>query len=156
MKRAYFNFFVAVVISGLFACSGNEQAKKEFDPANVLAENKVEVDMKVEGMVCAMGCAKFIEDKVADLDGIVLSQVNFEEGIAHFELDQSVITPEEVERFIDDIHDGQYEAEILTEEEPLDTEEEVSEGDSDELTQVNERFQISFPQLLGYFLKNLR
>jgi hypothetical protein len=45
----------------------------------VLAENKVEVKMEVEGMTCAMGCAKYIEEKVGGMEGVVASTVNFEE-----------------------------------------------------------------------------
>ena len=145
-----------LLIATLIACSGGQGSQVEFDPSKVLAENKIEVDMKVEGMVCAMGCAKYIEDKVADLDGVVLSQVNFEEGTAHFELDQSVLSPNDLEEFIDDIHDGQYDAEILTQESPESIEEGSTDNESEEIASVQSRFQISFPQLLGYFLKNLR
>lgn len=118
---------------------------------------KATVDMKVDGMVCAMGCAKFIEDQVAELDGVIKSEVVFEDGIAKFEFDKNVISSNELEQFIDEIHDGQYEAEILTgNEQEQPSKSNTSNGEDEEVVAVSEKFQISFPQLLSYFLKSLR
>lgn len=120
----------------------------------------VEVDMKVEGMVCAMGCAKFIEDEVAGLDGVLSSSVDFETETAHFELDQNILSPAELEAFIDDIHDGQYQAEIVEAENKVEIEEQDQEetvtSSEEEISAVHERFQITIPGLLSYFLKSLR
>ncbi len=122
-------------------------------PKEILAENKVAVEMKVEGMVCAMGCAKFIEDKVAEVDGIASSKVNFEEGVAYFEYDKTILKESEIVSFINDIHDGQYKAKIIEEKEI--TEEEVDTSEEESLTSVVEQFNFSFPELLTYFMKRL-
>ena len=42
--------------------------------------------MKAE-YIYAKGCTKYIEDKVAELDGVVLSSVDF--GQTHFEFEKS-------------------------------------------------------------------
>ena len=122
----------------------------------VLAENKAEVKMNVEGMTCAMGCAKFIEEKVAALDGVVLSNVNFEEAKATFEYDKTAVSPEKIEAFINNIHDGQYKAKIAVNE-SVEMEVESNSGEQEEsLSSVSERIDnISLPQLFTYLLKRM-
>ena len=165
MKKLLVSLVIVFSLTGLFSCSSNASSELEVvevDNKEVLAENKESVDMKVEGMVCAMGCAKYIEDKVAELDGVTLSAVDFEEGIAHVEFDKTRTNSLDLEKFIDEIHDGQYQAEIINGEaeetsegsEPND--EEVVSSSEEEVASVIERFQISFPELLGYFLHSLR
>lgn len=130
--------------------------KEKVEKTELLAENKKAVDMEVEGMTCAMGCAKYIEDKVAGLNGVVLSQVNFEEGTAHFEFDETALSSEEIESFINEIHDGQYKAKIAEKKEAEETEEEDDSSDEDEtVASVSENLNFSFPELFTYFLKRL-
>lgn len=149
MKKTLIRHFYCLVAGAflLVSCESNTQ----------MAVNKQSVNMKVEGMVCALGCAKYIEDQVAELNGVMNSEVIFEDGVAKFEFDGNVISSKELENFIDDIHNGQYEAEIIadTKEETERDSESVQEGE-EEVVAVSEKFQISFPQLLGYFLKSLR
>jgi Cu+-exporting ATPase len=159
-----------LLLSFFFFTACNQEPKtieiaSESSNEKVIAENNQQVDMKVEGMVCAMGCAKFIEDKVANLDGIVISNVNFEEGTAHFEFDEGLLSSEDIEDFINEIHDGQYkatiaeasamkDAEVMEEEEIEEMEEGSSETES--LGSVSERIDFSFPEIFTYFLKRLR
>lgn len=173
MKKLVVSLAVVFSLGLIVSCgssnsdSSAESEVVEMEKKELLAENKEAVDMKVEGMVCAMGCAKYIEDKVAALDGVVLSEVNFEEGLAHFEYDKTVTSPEDLEKFIAGIHDGQYKAQVVTAEELEEAEaeqeteeleeEELSSGESEEeVAAVYQRFQFSIPDLLGYFLQGLR
>ncbi|MEX2379229.1 MAG: heavy metal-associated domain-containing protein, partial [Vicingaceae bacterium] len=126
-----------------------------------------EVKMEIEGMVCAMGCAKYIEDKVADLDGIVASKVDFKAGLASFEFDKTTMTAEEIQSFISEIHDGQYKAKVLSDQEtelpaeekemetPAAEEPKVSKEENP-ISAVKEKINVNFPELLTYFLKQLR
>lgn len=159
MKKLFKNgIFLLTIVSLFFACNSGEAdlKKKEIGgaPVEILAENKTDVKMSVEGMVCAMGCAKFIEDKVASLEGIVESSVDFEEGTAYFEFDKTALSSEQIEDFINSIHDGQYKAKITSLEK---MEEQSSSEDSEEsLSSVGERVNINFPQLFTYFIKRIR
>ena len=129
-------------------------ADSKVDKTEVLAENRAEVKMEVEGMVCAMGCAKFIEDKVGNLNGIVASNVDFEEGTALFEFDKTTVSSEEIEKFINDMHDGQYKARIATSEVII--EEEESEEEKETIASVRERIDITIPGLFSYLIKVIR
>lgn len=164
-------FSLTVILASLFfvACSSadstNKESKKEEKKVEVLAENKSAVKMEIDGMVCAMGCAKYIEDKVADLDGILSSKVDFEAGLADFEFDKSAMTAEEIQTFISEIHDGQYKATLVAEQEKeVKTEKVEVESTSpskdskkeNPISSVREKLDINFPELLTYFLKQLR
>lgn len=152
------------------ACNSTEQskteAKEEIVKTEILAENKTEVKMEIEGMVCAMGCAKYIEDNVADLNGIVASKVDFESAVATFEFDKTAMSAEEIETFISEIHDGQYKAKILLGQEVETSTEEVEKEatevkskateEESSISAVREKINFSFPELLTYFLKQLR
>ena len=168
--RAFKNLSLILSFSilGLFAC---QQAAEK--ATEVTAEAQfASVEMKVEGMVCAMGCAKFIEDKVAGEAGVTESKVDFEEGMAYFTFDANQWTAEELEAFIDEIHDGQYDATIVAQnqdEDPStgsgtkdedvkseDIEDEDEDDESSDVVQVVSKVQnISFPDLLTYFMKRL-
>ena len=160
------------------ADSSKNESKKVKGKTEVLAENKSSVKMEIEGMVCAMGCAKYIEDKVADLDGILTSKVNFEAGIATFEFDKTVLSAKGIQQFINEIHDGQYKATLIKKDEGTEEDsgelEEVVEDDGDVLelsapvenakkqengapiSSVREKLNVSFPELLTYFLKQIK
>lgn len=168
MKRIVFSFLFLFSIASIISCdiantSATEAEVVKTEQKEVLAENKEAVDMKVEGMVCAMGCAKYIEDKVAAIDGVSLSTVDFEKGVAHFEFDKTVTSPKDLENFIVSIHDGQYSAKIISEKEleeieKQEVEESVSkETNSDEeVASVSTRFQFSIPDLLNALLQGIR
>jgi len=163
MKKYFLQIgLVAVITLAISSCSNEpkqvEISTEKIEKTELLAENKKSVDMKVEGMVCAMGCAKYIEDKVAEVEGVVLSEVNFEEGIAHFEFDQSTVSSEEIESFINNIHDGQYKAKIAETSEVEEVEEKVESAEEEDETvaSVRENIDISFPELFTYFLRRLR
>lgn len=163
MKKIAFSLIITMTLVGLVSCAPPEknETEKVVVKKEVLAENKESVDMKVEGMVCAKGCAKYIEDKVAELDGVVLSSVDFAKGQAHFEFDKTIINPADLEKFIDEMHDGQYQAGIIDVNEPtedveVEVEKEKKKETKKEVASVVERFQISIPELFSYFLHSIR
>tara|TARA_B100001109_G_scaffold255853_1_gene261659 strand:+ start:10980 stop:11474 length:495 start_codon:yes stop_codon:yes gene_type:complete len=164
MKKSVL-FALAICVSLLVfeSCESAKEESAEGVKTEVLAENKESVQMKVDGMVCAMGCAKYIQEQVADLNGVVASNVNFEEGSAVFEFDKSVLSATEIESFINEIHDGQYSATIADEEAGDEVEKEIEVEVEEEETEkkvdvasVSQNLNISLPKLFTYFLKALK
>lgn len=152
---------VLVLLLSVFTMIACQQAP-ENGSTEVVEEKLAQVEMKVEGMVCAMGCAKFIQDKVADQEGVTESKVDFESGMAYFTFNENAISAEDLEKFIDEIHDGQYDAtiatkgEVKTEEIEQELSEDEEESAEKDVVQVVNKFQnISFPELLTYFVKRL-
>ncbi len=50
------------------------------------------VEFNIEGMTCAMGCAKTIENKIAKLDGVHFVNVDFDKKLAMVEYDSEKLS----------------------------------------------------------------
>lgn len=98
-----------VLSSVLFlAACGNSTTDVTTDKTEISAENLVVADYAIEGMVCAVGCAKTIEEEVGALSGVAVSTVDYESGKAHFEYDKSKLSEKEIITKIESLADGQY------------------------------------------------
>lgn len=145
MKLFNRTFILIAIASSFIACGGNENQNDENSDGTEVASNEIkEVDYAVEGMVCAMGCAATIEKEVADIDGVIASDVNYEDEKAHFEFDPSKTSVEAIKAKIATIADGQYVLSTWKEKEATGTE--TTEGSDGEVTQENESLvQVSLP-----------
>lgn len=61
---------------------------------------------KIDGMTCAMGCAKTIEKKLADMEGVQKATVDFDKKEATVEFDGAVLTPEKLYATVEGAADG--------------------------------------------------
>lgn len=71
-------------------------ATNELDPNATYAK----AEFTIEGMTCAMGCAKTIEKKMAKLDGVKSAKVDFDSRIAMVEYDEAKVTPTTLEEVV--------------------------------------------------------
>ncbi|NBU81071.1 MAG: heavy-metal-associated domain-containing protein [Flavobacteriaceae bacterium] len=62
---------------------------------------------KIEGMTCAMGCAKTIETKLSKLDGVQKAIVDFDNKQATVDFDAAVLTKEELTKTVEATGDGE-------------------------------------------------
>ncbi len=104
--KSILNITLLSAFSLLMACSSNTEPTAE--KTEIKAENVVVADFAIEGMVCAMGCAKTIEDEVLGMIGVAASSVDYETGKAHFEYDKTQLTEAELIAKIESLADGQY------------------------------------------------
>lgn len=108
--KAKFNSFLylilAVIMVNTSACSSSNENTQ--DKTTIEAENIVIADYTVDGMVCAMGCAKTIQDELSAMNGIASCEVNFDNGKAHVEFDKTQLSENEVIKVIEGLADGQY------------------------------------------------
>jgi mercuric ion binding protein len=119
------------------ACSSNTEPTAE--KTEIKAENVVVADFAIEGMVCAMGCAKTIEEEVLGMNGVAASSVDYESGKAHFEYDKTQLTEAELITKIESLADGQYKVKPWVE--PIEesvTEETATESTTEESTSTEE------------------
>jgi periplasmic mercuric ion binding protein len=77
-------------------------------------ENSTTASMNIEGMTCAMGCAKTIEKKLKALEGVSFAEVDFESKIATVEYDDKLVDENKLLATVNEIHDGQYQVEKMT------------------------------------------
>ena len=70
--------------------------EKKLDPNATYAK----AEFGIEGMTCAMGCAKTIEKKIAKMDGVKSAKVDFEKELAMVEYDEALVTPQSLEEAV--------------------------------------------------------
>lgn len=104
MKKLNYLFLSSVLIMSACGSSDNNVTEKN----EISAENLVVADFAIDGMVCAVGCAKTIEEEIGALSGVAVSEVDYESGKAHFEYDKSQLTEQDIITKIHTLADGQY------------------------------------------------
>ena len=62
---------------------------------------------KIDGMTCAMGCAKTIESKLSKMNGVQKATVDFDKKQATVEFDAAVISPENLSKTVEATGDGE-------------------------------------------------
>lgn len=109
--------------------------------------------LKVEGMVCAVGCAKYIEKQVAKMDGISDCEVNFEDGTANISYSSDDTGEEEILEAITSLNDGQYSVTVVglnnVNTKPVDAPK--SSAKEDKAAEVS----FHFPELVTYFISRI-
>lgn len=63
------------------------------------------VEFGIDGMSCAMGCAKTIEKQMAKMDGVKSAVVDFEKELAMVEYDEAKVTPQTLEEAVSKVGD---------------------------------------------------
>lgn len=61
---------------------------------------------KIDGMVCAVGCAKTIENKLAKMDGVTKASVDYDKKQATVEFDAAVQSTEKIVEAVEKTGDG--------------------------------------------------
>ena len=74
--------------------------------ATAVAAKPETTSFKIEGMTCAMGCAKTIENKLAHLNGVQKATVDFDKKEATVEFDGAILTPEKLYATVEATGDG--------------------------------------------------
>ncbi|WP_430411458.1 heavy-metal-associated domain-containing protein [Kordia sp.] len=99
MKNILFVFAMAVAI---VSCKNNttpetitvdtqiETVKKEANSTDIAA-NYNKAEFKIDGMTCAIGCAKRIESKLASMEGVKSATVDFEQKLAMVEYNEAKV-----------------------------------------------------------------
>lgn len=72
----------------------------------IAAENVQTSSFKIEGMTCAMGCAKTIEKELSNLDGVEKATVDFEKKTATVVFDKTVQNQENLTKTVQATGDG--------------------------------------------------
>ena len=110
MKRL-FNAVIVVLVTFLISCTDSESVKS--DAVQITSTEKVSVDGKaktvaniqIDGMTCAVGCAKRIEKKLNATTGVVSASVIFDDKLAEVEFDDNEISEQEMIELIQRLGD---------------------------------------------------
>lgn len=93
--------FVCAMALAIVSCKDNtpktisvdtqsEVVKKETNKED-LAANYNKAEFKIDGMTCAIGCAKRIESKLAAMEGVKSATVDFEQKLAKVEYNDAKV-----------------------------------------------------------------
>jgi periplasmic mercuric ion binding protein len=84
------------------------QAEKEAPQEHkaIAAENVQTASFTIEGMTCAMGCAKTIEKELSNLDGVEKATVDFDKKTATVVFDKTVQNPDNLTKVVQATGDG--------------------------------------------------
>jgi len=72
----------------------------------IAAENVQTASFNIEGMTCALGCAKTIEEELSDLEGVEKATVDFDKKLATVTFDKTVQNPESLTKVVQATGDG--------------------------------------------------
>jgi mercuric ion binding protein len=85
----------------------NETAVVGKQDSRVSEQAKQTASFNIEGMTCAMGCAKTIESKLAAMDGVTKASVDFEKKSATVEYDSAKQSPEKIAEAVEAVAGGE-------------------------------------------------
>jgi mercuric ion binding protein len=77
------------------------KVKKEIAAANLQTAS-----FKIEGMTCAIGCAKTIQEELTALDGVQTAKVDFDKKLATVTFDKTIQNPETLTKVVQATGDG--------------------------------------------------
>ncbi|RKS15430.1 heavy-metal-associated domain-containing protein [Flavobacterium sp. 120] len=89
------------IVSKEITETASPKVKKEIATANLQTAS-----FSVEGMTCAIGCAKTIQEDLTGLDGVQKATVDFETKLATVTFDKTVQTPEKLTKVVEAAADG--------------------------------------------------
>jgi len=97
----------------LFSCkdtaskptAGTEETNTKKEVA--VAAKPETATFKVDGMTCAIGCAKTIQEKLSKMNGVQKATVDFDKKQATVEFDAAVLTPEVLTKAVETTGDGE-------------------------------------------------
>lgn len=94
-----------LIMVAVTACKNNEQPEVitvETEVAQATAQldpnaSYAKAEFSIDGMTCAMGCAKTIEKKIAKMEGVKSAKVDFDRRLAMVEYDAAKVTTNSLE-----------------------------------------------------------
>jgi len=72
----------------------------------IAAANLQDASFTIDGMTCAIGCAKTIEEELNGLDGVKAAKVDFDKKLATISFDKTILTPAIITKVVQATGDG--------------------------------------------------
>jgi len=109
------NSIIGLAVTTLFfvSCKNNDKAlvettKKTDVKKEIAAVVKPETaSFSIDGMTCAVGCAKTIEKQLSEMDGVQNAKVDFDKKVAIVNFDLDKLKSEDLVKAVESTGDGQ-------------------------------------------------
>ena len=109
-KLMKFGFVALAVVFSIASCS--EITAQSNDVAQEVVKSS-EMSMSIEGMTCAMGCARAIEVELNNLKGVDAAEVNFKQAKATLTYNTALTTETTIVDFVNNYRKGAFKASVL-------------------------------------------
>ena len=108
MKNFKLTLVILLICVSVWSCKNETEPEiKIIKTSESLINTKMDndkilakVEFNIEGMTCAIGCAKTIEKKLAKMDGVKSAKVDFEKKLAQVEYDESIVNTVSLENTV--------------------------------------------------------
>lgn len=107
MKTFNWRYSFVLLLAIAFSCKDQEpkvvtvsneaETIVEIPAENWEGKEVAKAEFTINGMTCAMGCAKRIENKLAAMEGVKSAEVDFENKVARVEFDEEKVTTTSLE-----------------------------------------------------------
>jgi periplasmic mercuric ion binding protein len=108
---------IAATIAGLVLVGCKKEEDKSLQVVNaekntpkehkpIAAENLQTASFTIDGMTCAVGCAKTIEEELTNLEGVDKATVDFDKKTATVTFDKTIQNPENLTKVVQKTGDG--------------------------------------------------
>ena len=108
-KLMKFSFPLLAVVFFLASCSETTAQSKEVTQEVV---GNSEMTMTIEGMTCAMGCARAIEVELNNIDGVEGAKVDFKSANATLSYNGSLTSESSIVDFVNNYRNGTFKASV--------------------------------------------
>ena len=114
MKNFKLTLLIVLIFVAVWSCKNQTEPQlKTVEKSESLANTQMDSDkvlakaeFNIEGMTCAIGCAKTIEKKLAKMDGVKSAKVDFEKKLAQVEYDESIVNTSSLENTVTKVSDS--------------------------------------------------
>lgn len=108
MKNFKLTLVILLICVAVWSCKNETEPEiKIIKTSESLINTKMDNDkilakaeFNIEGMTCAIGCAKTIEKKLAKMNGVKYAKVDFEKKLAQVEYDESIVNTVSLENTV--------------------------------------------------------
>ena len=122
MKNFKLTLVILLICVAVWSCKNETEPEiKIIKTSESLIKTKIDNDkilakaeFNIEGMTCAIGCAKTIEKKLAKMDGVKSAKVDFEKKLAQVEYDESIVNTVSLENTVTKASDSYSENDMKT------------------------------------------
>ncbi len=107
---------IALAFVAILVLNCKNEAKPKIKTVDGVAQNEndrtldpnatyAKAEFTIDGMTCAMGCAKTIEKKISKMDGVKSAAVDFDKKLAMVEYNEAKVTPALLEETVVKVSD---------------------------------------------------
>jgi periplasmic mercuric ion binding protein len=151
--------FISVMFFGCADQKAEPQAVSITEKVVEGDENSTVAFISLEGMSCEVGCARYINGKLAKLEGVLAAEVLFEDKLAKVSFDPEKLSGQKLADFVGELHDGQYKVNKVEVEKTIKKEVIIEENSSGNNFQAEQLEQvgigsikaIAFPNIFNLF-----